>query len=386
MPAFTNYSAMPGLMKKDFPRSFEISSDIPDKFKWQDTVSSELKKLDANRGFFGVVVSETGSGKTKALPQIACALRSEQVRFTLALGRRTLTKQAYDDYSSEVIGFNKSDLSILIGQNINKKEINEDIDKHGMGCIDDNEEYVVESTNTNTFSSFLEPIFYDIKGSPTKEISAITSPITIMTIDHIIKLVGQSRSSDLKHMLIAQNNDLIIDEIDDFDVTDLIPICKLVHLFASNGRKVIISSATINKFIVHALRDSYVHGYELYMDRHEIKERPYIATISNIEPYTSIDTFVTNKYQNKKHDEFVKKISERIIKNKPKRKVKYIRTKSLRNMDDICSKIIEGVSSLKEDCFIESDGFKLSSGVVRFNNVKSSQYFYDYIQENLLKM
>lgn len=383
VPAFSNYSAMPGLSLSDIPDSFKKNSKQPDKFKWQDTVSTELSKLEKDRGFFGVVVSETGTGKTKALPQMVCALGGDNVRFTLALGRRTLTKQAYDDYSSDVIGFNKKDLSILIGQNINKKEVIEDIDKHGMGCVDDNEEYIVESTNSNVFSSFLEPIFYDMRGNPTKEISAITSPITIMTIDHIIKLVGQAKSSDLKHMLIAQNNDLIIDEIDDFDVKDLISICKLVHLFASNGRKVIISSATINRWIVHALRNSYIHGYSLYKEKHDLGENPYIATISNIAPYQSIQTFVNHKYQNSRYDEFINSISNEIRSNKTKRKVKYIKTMSLHTMDDIFSKIINGVESLKDEHFIESDGFRLSSGIVRFNNVKSSQAFYDYIQENV---
>ena len=385
IPAFSNYSAMPSLKKEDLPKAFKENRETPEQYKWQDVVSSKISILDKNRGFFGVVVSETGSGKTKALPQIACSLRDSDLRFTLALGRRTLTKQAYNDYTSDVIGFKKSDISILIGQNISEKEIEEkDIDKYGSGSIDGNTEYVFESENTNVFKSYLEPIFYDIKGNPTKEISAITSPITIMTIDHIIKLVGQSKSSDLKHMLIAQNNDLVIDEIDDFDVEDLIPICKLVHLYASFGRKVIISSATINKWIVHPLRDSYVSGYKIYQEKFNIKEMPYISTVSNISPYIDVDPYMGHAHSNKKYDEFIEQVSIKIRESKSKRKLKFLKTLSITSIEDVFKKINHEVGRLSDNHYVQDhEGFKVSSGVIRFNNVKTSQEFFDYVQDNL---
>ena len=381
------YKALPCISLGNHPSTFTQANDVSGPFNWQSLAYNALSIIDKDTGFLGIVVSGTGSGKTKGCPQIISAL-SRDMRFTLALGRKTLTQQAFKDYTHELIGFNPDDLAILVGQNISKNEHrqdNNDIDIHGSASTDDDETFDFISTSKNsTWNTPLSPIFEKFGRTDTKELNALSAPVTVMTIDHIIRLVTQTKSAHGKMILLAMNNDLILDEIDDFNVDDLISIAKIIHLFASFGRKVLISSATINPRISEALSRAYYQGYELHKESAGLKTNANVAYISNYSPYVEINEYKSLSVSRQDYLAFVEEVAIEIRESKTKRiaKVLTLPAKEDKSLEDVFSAISSEIREFNAEHYTVDDSeFKLSIGFVRFNNVDKSQKFFNYLTE-----
>ncbi|EGR5855755.1 hypothetical protein RGL65_005247 [Vibrio parahaemolyticus] len=368
------YRKLPAIHSKSIPDSLKpigLKSDSP--YYWQEHVVNQLSTIDKNRGFFGIVVSGTGAGKTKGCPMIMSNICNE-TRFTLALGRKTLTQQAFRDYTSDIIGFSKSDVSMLIGSHVAPKD--HDIDVTGNGVMDmNNTEHADFSGDVGAFNSPLMELFSE----KSKEHSMLSSPISVMTVDHIISLVTQRRSSHCKLMLIAMNNDLIIDELDDFDASSLVAIGKLIYLFASFGRKVIISSATISPVIAQSMLNAYLHGYEIHKETINDDKSPYTGFISNKSPYLSIQDNSDIDSLMSGYGDFIDSVCQHLYDEPKRRFAKYINLVTNNNPydeDEAFSVIDDQVSELhKYHNIKDKDGFKLSFGFVRFNHVKSAQQY-----------
>jgi CRISPR-associated endonuclease/helicase Cas3 len=64
--------------------------------------------------------------------------------------------------------------------------------------------------------------------------------------------------------LRLMSSDIIIDEIDDINGTDLIAIGRLIHLVGMMGRKIIISSTTISPDIAVGFFNAYQNGWRSF--------------------------------------------------------------------------------------------------------------------------
>ena len=88
------------------------------RFRWQDKASdlaASLAARSAEQGFFGLDLASTGCGKTLANGRICHALAGEGgLRFTVALGLRTLTRQTGDAYRVR-LGLGRDELAVLAG-------------------------------------------------------------------------------------------------------------------------------------------------------------------------------------------------------------------------------------------------------------------------------
>ncbi|WP_197457617.1 hypothetical protein [Snodgrassella sp. CFCC 13594] len=99
----------------------------------------------------------------------------------------------------------------------------------------------------------------------TKNRALLYKPVLVCTIDHIMAATETRRGGKyMLPLLRLMSSDLVIDEVDDFDPTDLVAITRLVHLAGMLGRKVMISSATIPPALAQGFFHAYWAGWRIH--------------------------------------------------------------------------------------------------------------------------
>jgi CRISPR-associated endonuclease/helicase Cas3 len=376
----------------------KVSTD-KEKYGWQDTAYKSIKnhrhkENNQHNGCFVVNISSTGTGKTFANAKIMLALNPEsKLRYSLALGLRTLTLQTGDEYQ-EKIGLDKSELATLIGsqtiEELHKsaKEDNKPTTNEQLGS--ESAEELLDATFAEEVSDFPE-IDTDIDDHIKEKLTTILktdknkkllySPVVVCTIDHLIQAAENTRSKYILPSLRLVSSDLVIDEIDDFTGDDLVAISRLVFLAAMLGRKVVLSSATIPPDLAKNYFRVYQQGWLLYAKtRHANKS---IDCIWVDEFNTDIATIVTEDSENSskeyqhKHNKFIDKRLKKLVTQEAKRKAKIIYVDNITDKYDTCKQnyyfqlIAENCQQLHQDYYGVDDQTKLkiSFGVVRMANI-----------------
>ena len=188
--------------------------------------------------------SSTGKGKTFANARIMYGLSNPKLgcRFSIALGLRTLTLQT-GDALQERLRLEKDDLAVLIGSQAVKQLYDlaqkdaKNAEKTAFGSESHNElldedQYVAyEGTTDGPLKHWLAD-----KDKLNKLVSA---PILVSTIDHIMPATESDRGGkQIAPMLRLLTADLVLDEIDDFDLADLPAIARLVNWAGLLGARV----------------------------------------------------------------------------------------------------------------------------------------------------
>ena len=131
--------------------------------------------------------------------------------------------------------------------------------------------------------------------------------------------------------LRLMSSDLVIDEVDDFEVKDLVAIARLVHLAGMLGRKVMISSATIPPALAEGFFNAYQRGWRLYCAfKKLIPSQSNIATVW-IDEFKTQAQWISGTQEVKssiekyheQHEDFVKKRVANLSKE-PQRRRAYI--------------------------------------------------------------
>jgi CRISPR-associated endonuclease/helicase Cas3 len=96
-----------------------VGKEKSETYGWQDKARKLAHKISVNtkeRGFFGINMASTGTGKTQANAKIMYAIGKGvcRVRFSVALGLRTLTLQTGVEYQ-EKLNIDEEDLALLVG-------------------------------------------------------------------------------------------------------------------------------------------------------------------------------------------------------------------------------------------------------------------------------
>jgi CRISPR-associated endonuclease/helicase Cas3 len=383
--------------QEELPRVYDVKvlkHKSPAKFRWQDKAvskvtawRSEQDKLDGTHfGFFAVNMASTGQGKTFANAKIMRALSQdkESLRFILALGLRTLTLQTGDEYRDR-IGLKYDELAVLIGSravldlhNKNKqseKEMEEAVTgSESEESLLDNEVYF----ESEIPESGLTTIFTDQKSR-----QFLFAPVLSCTIDHLMAATETRRGG--RYILPAlrlMSSDLVIDEIDDFDGTDLIAIGRLIHLAGMLGRKVMISSATIPPGLAEGYYNSYQAGWSIF------------ATMRGRKPMVGcawVDEFTTHvhsihpvaegqriEHYRECHQWFVSKRLGSLQQQKPKRKANIVDCDNAESDDkeSIKNQYYDGIQKAvlqkhhDHHGIDQVSGRSVSFGVVRVANIK----------------
>lgn len=377
-------------------------------YAWQDKAVSSIRKMISEQekngiektGWFAVNMASTGCGKTFANAKIMQAMseNGDSLRYTLALGLRTLTLQTGDEYRQR-IGLTSEEMAVLIGS----AEIQALHDKKlGDGDDDLDEEMDNESMMHGQYdgdidvnADFLDIFFNGRKNKAAKKNkSLLYAPVLATTIDHIMPAVETIRGGRyLLPLLRMMSSDLVIDEIDDFSGADLVAIARLVNLAGMFGRKVILSSATIPPDLAEGLFSAYQSGYRCYAD---FFKRPLNINCVWSDEFKTVCEFMLErdgaeacKVYNTIQAGFLVKRAEKLNKQPVKRKGIFIDCDDVLKAADI-SKSAAYFETIKKTIVMlhrnfalkdEQSGKSISIGIVRMANIEPCVQLSKYLLE-----
>ncbi len=270
------------ILREEVPQSQKVAKlrkPSPAPFAWQDKAVRKIAEFyrpnDRKRGFFAVNMASTGMGKTIANAKIMHAVSKDgkSLRYTLALGLRTLTLQTGEEYRKNV-GLSDEDMAVIIGSRATM-QLHEDSIK-----LSDDAPLNPEAAGSESLETLIdETVDYDVPVDEAylttvlrgeKERKILYAPVLVATIDHLMGAVDTPKGGRwLLPALRLMSSDIVIDEIDDFVESDLIAIGRLVFLAGMSGRKVMISSATIPPDLAEGFFHAYSMGWRIFAESHD---------------------------------------------------------------------------------------------------------------------
>lgn len=239
------------------------------RFRWQDhafDLAEAIRDKADRHGFFGINMASTGCGKTLANGRILYALANPNTgaRFSVALGLRTLTLQTGQAYRDR-LKLNDDELAVRVGGSASRKlfEYYEaEAEKTGSAS---SQALIEEDNHVYYEGNFGNHPLLKIADHDDRIKSLIAAPILVCTVDHLIPATEGNRGGrQIAPMLRLLSSDLVLDEIDDFDLNDLPALTRLVHWAGLLGTKVLLSSATLPPALVEGLFEAYRAGRQEY--------------------------------------------------------------------------------------------------------------------------
>ena len=292
------------------------------RFNWQDEAADTIHEAveRAGLGQTGVLalnMASTGTGKTFANAKLVRAIQQGDLRYTLALGLRSLTLQTGDEYR-ERIGMDDTELAVIIGSiafrelHEAQKQQEEDVSFDDSGWQDISFERPVQDKKLQTV----------LKRPNARRI--LYSPVLACTIDHVIGATENTKKGrHILPFLRMLSSDLVIDEVDDFAGKDMHAVLRLVHLAGMLGRNVVVSSATIPPEEAMALYDAYQGGRSVFA---AATGRPESVLCAWVDELSGATTKIPEKRKGfeRGHYSFVGKRAKKLRKYPPKRKAEVV--------------------------------------------------------------
>ncbi|MBU59827.1 MAG: type I-F CRISPR-associated helicase Cas3 [Alcanivorax sp.] len=249
-------------------KGFRKRSGHP-RFRWQDRafdLASSLRDRSENQGFFGVNMASTGCGKTLANGRVLYALADPQrgARFCVALGLRTLTLQTGQAYR-ERLSLGEDELAVRVGGGASRA-LFEYYERQAEKTGSASSQSLIEEDGHVVFEGNFDahPVLRRLAHDPNAR-SLIVAPILVCTVDHLVPATESTRGGrQIAPMLRLMSSDLVLDEIDDFDLDDLPALTRLVHWAGLLGSKVLLSSATLPPALVQGLFEAYRDGRSIH--------------------------------------------------------------------------------------------------------------------------
>ncbi len=265
-------------------------------------------------------MASTGCGKTFANGKIMYGLADEKLgcRFSIALGLRTLTLQTGDALRAR-LRLAEDDLAVLIGsqaiKDLHELSKNKDADiyenPYTMSGSESAEEFFPEHQYVR-YEGALDDgrLSHWLKRSP-KLHQLVSAPILVSTIDHLIPATeGERGGKQIAPMLRLLTADLVLDEPDDFDLSDLPAVARLVNWAGMLGARVLLSSATLPPVLVEALFDAYLAGRIIYQQAVGEPNCPVDICCGWFDEYGVRQSDHNNKENfAQAHNEFVERVS-----------------------------------------------------------------------------
>jgi len=179
-------------------------------------------------------------------------------------------------------------------------------------------------------------------------------------------------------MLRLLSSDLILDEPDDFGLTDLPALCRLIHWSAMLGSRVVLSTATMPPALVYACFEAYKSGWQAFVKANIDDWNGAIQCAWFDEMQPSLESLEINIDDFKKtHNSFVKKRVEQLEKLPPKRLGKVVIVKEDSNKmltnnsvtNNISQTIYNSIHELHTNHYLSKDDKTISIGLVRMANI-----------------
>lgn len=240
------------------------------RFSWQDKAfdaAASLREQAAEHGAFVVNMASTGCGKTLANARILYALADPQqgLRASYALGLRTLTLQTGRSYRHD-LHLGEDELAVLVGGSASR-------------ALFEFHERQAEAGGSASVQSLLEEdsrVLYDGDVADHPLLSRaladasirklLSAPMLVCTVDHLVPATEALRAGrQIAPMLRLMSADLVLDELDDYDLDDLPALTRLVHWAGMLGTRVVLSSATLPPALVEGMFMAYRTGRQHYL-------------------------------------------------------------------------------------------------------------------------
>lgn len=313
-------------------------------YQWQDRAVREIqsaKQDGTEQAWFILNMASTGCGKTTANAKMMQALSrdSKSMRYTLALGLRSLTLQTGSEYQ-ERMHLTKDELAIIIGSSAVEELYRQEKQPDTSGTADSEEKGALrelggageeelledmlsfEDNFTHEQLKYLD-IYLDGRKNPQskKNGAFLFKPVLVATIDQIIRATEVTRGGKgLLPFLRMMSADLVIDEVDDFSPEDLTAVARLVHLAGVLGRNVVLSSATIPPDLAQGFYQAYQDGLCCY---NAFSDRTKTLTAVWVDEFRSASATIPLQQPNQyrlAHESFVekrvKKLQAQVVKRK----------------------------------------------------------------------
>lgn len=239
------------------------------RFRWQDKaadLAASIRERARVQGAFFINMASTGCGKTLANARIMYALAHPEkgARFSVALGLRTLTLQTGSAYRT-LLKLSEEHLAVRVGGAASRElfeHYQEQAARHGsestQALLDEDDDIIFQGDFGH--HPLLQRLSHDDKIK-----ALIAAPVLVCTVDHLTPATESQRGGrQIAPMLRLLSSDLVLDEIDDFDLKDLPALSRLVHWAGMLGTRVMLSSATLPPALVQGLFDAYAAGRSLY--------------------------------------------------------------------------------------------------------------------------
>lgn len=247
-----------------------------ERFRWQDRASdtaAAMRERAARQGAFIVNMASTGCGKTLANARIMYALAEPDhgLRCAFALGLRTLTLQTGRAFR-KLLQASDDELAIKVG-GAASRELFEHFEtlaeRSGSASMQD---LLPEDGRVLYGGNFDQPLLQRAMKDPQVR-ALLAAPLLVCTVDHLVPATESQRGGrQIAPMLRLMSSDLVLDELDDFDIGDLPALTRLVHWAGLLGTRVLVSSATLPPALVKGMYEAYRAGRAIHQ-RHR-GERP----------------------------------------------------------------------------------------------------------------
>lgn len=365
-----------------------------ERFRWQDKafdLALSLASASHARGFFGVNMASTGCGKTLANGRILYGLAdpSRGTRFTIALGLRTLTLQTGDAYRSR-LSLGEEDLAVLIGSSA-VRDLHEAAKSSGVEQAvpaprvpgSESAESLMEDNAYVHFAGSLEdgPLARWLGGDP-RMMNLLQAPILACTIDHLMPACEATRGGrHVGPLLRLMTSDLVLDEPDDFDLTDLPALSRLVFTAGMVGSRVLLSSATLAPSLVSGLFKAYARGRAHFQHHQRSDERDARIPCAWFDELGVAHVDATADTFDASHDAFAKRRAIKLSALPQRRHMDVLpfpilagakgkRTDRIRASAALTAALPEAIRRLHEDNHLIGEGGKrVSFGLVRIANI-----------------
>lgn len=359
------------------------------RFEWQNTAVDAAGVMSDEGGLIFNVAS-TGAGKTLANLKIAAALRPDGLRLAVAFNLRSLTAQTYTAFGRHIerIGGDKHferDFAYLVGEkggaetpdfrldDGTSNEQTDDEQKDGTSKSDEEDvtQEWAEEDEVGGGRNLVVPEWLKTSiakgGDYEKQVKLIASPVLISTADWICA-AGEpgEQARHAKAVIRVINSDLILDEVDSYDVKAAVALMRVVQTAASFGRNVIVSSATLNPELANGLARAYAAGRRVF-EAMTGKNGWHLMVTSDL--FDPVREFAPTP---ERTDELYRKTMFDMstqLKNRPV--TKRFRVADVNSKEAFWSVVAAQAMDLHEQCATQPEGLacRLSIGLVRVANV-----------------
>ncbi len=235
------------------------------RFGWQDKAydaAVAIAESARTDGAFVVNMASTGCGKTLGNARILYALADSNLglRATYALGLRTLTLQTGRSYRHD-LHLGEDELAVLVGGSASRAlfEFYEDkAEARGSASV---QSLIEEDSHVLYDGNIVEHPLLSRALADADVRRLVSAPMLVCTVDHLVPATESLRAGrQLAPMLRLMSADLVLDEVDDYDLDDLPALMRLVHWAGLLGSRVVLSSATLPPALVQGMFLAYRAG------------------------------------------------------------------------------------------------------------------------------